>query len=76
MAFQTSPGEDANFQRYGVTSGGSSTSKIEGRERTQEELLNHAASLPYPYSNLTKQSVADRLKQLRDRYHNPSWHQH
>lgn len=76
MDFQTTPYEDSNFQKFGWTTGGSTTSKIEGRERTQEELLNHAASLPQPNSNLTKHSVKIRLKELRQRYHNDNWHQH
>lgn len=76
MAFKTSPGEDWNFQKYGVTNGGSSTSKIEGRDRTQDELLAHAASHPYPFGDRTRPLVRERLLELRERYHNPAWHRH
>jgi hypothetical protein len=76
MAFQTTSNEDYNFRINGWTTGGSTTSDLNGRRRTPQELLDYACRYPYPNDALERRGLRDRLIKLQARYRDPNWNRH
>lgn len=76
MAFQTTPNDDYNFRVNGWSSGGSVTTDVNGRRKTEAELLDYASRYSYPDDGYTNPIVKGRLLKLKERYQDPNWQRH
>jgi hypothetical protein len=74
--FKTLPNDDYNFRVNGWSTGGSTTSDLNGRRRTPQELLDYACQYPFPNETMERQGLRARLIALQKRYRDPNWQRH